>query len=87
MLDAGKITWPLRLRKWKEGDSFVPYGMSNNKKLSDFFIDNKFSIVEKENAWLLISGNEIIWLIGHRIGNAYRITDKTVYILHIEVME
>jgi tRNA(Ile)-lysidine synthase len=87
MLDAGKITWPLRLRKWKEGDSFVPYGMSNNKKLSDFFIDNKFSIVEKENAWLLISGNEIIWLIGHRIGNAYRITDKTASILHIEVME
>lgn len=87
MLDADKITWPLRLRKWKEGDSFVPYGMTNNKKLSDFFIDNKFSIVEKESVWLLISGNEIIWLIGHRIGNAYRITDKTASILHIEVME
>lgn len=87
MLDAGKISWPLRLRKWKEGDSFVPYGMNHNKKLSDFFIDNKFSIVEKENAWLLISGNEIIWLIGHRIGNAYRITDNTASILHVEVME
>jgi tRNA(Ile)-lysidine synthase len=87
MLDADKITWPLRLRKWKEGDSFVPYGMNHNKKLSDFFIDNKFSIVEKENAWLLISGNEIIWLIGHRIGNAYRITDKTTSILHVEVLE
>lgn len=87
MLDAGKITWPLRLRKWKEGDAFIPYGMNNHKKLSDFFIDNKFSIVEKENAWLLISGNEIAWLIGHRIGNAFRITDNTESILQIEVME
>lgn len=87
MLDAGKITWPLRLRKWKEGDSFIPYGMNNHKKLSDFFIDNKFSIVEKENVWLLISGDEIVWLIGHRIGNAYRITDSTESILQIEVME
>ena len=87
MLDAGKVTWPLRLRKWKEGDAFIPYGMNNHKKLSDFFIDNKFSIVEKENAWLLISGNEIAWLIGHRIGNAFRITDATESILQIEVME
>ena len=87
MLDASKITWPLRLRKWNEGDAFIPYGMTNHKKLSDFFIDNKFSIVEKENTWLLISGDEIVWLIGHRIGNAYRISDSTESILQVEVME
>ncbi|PKO97808.1 MAG: tRNA lysidine(34) synthetase TilS [Bacteroidetes bacterium HGW-Bacteroidetes-9] len=87
MLDASKIEWPLRLRKWKEGDTFVPYGMINHKKLSDFFIDNKFSIVEKENAWLLISGNEIVWLVGHRIGNAFRITPETETILKIEWLD
>jgi tRNA(Ile)-lysidine synthase len=87
MLDATKIIWPLRLRKWKEGDTFVPFGMSNNKKLSDFFIDNKFSIVEKENAWLLINGNEIAWLVGHRIGNDYRITPETKTILKIEWLD
>ena len=87
MLDASKILWPLRLRKWKEGDTFVPFGMNNNKKLSDFFIDNKFSIVEKENAWLLINGNEIVWLVGHRIGNGYRITPETKTILKIEWLD
>lgn len=87
MLDASKILWPLRLRKWKEGDTFVPFGMKNNKKLSDFFIDNKFSIVEKENAWLLINGNEIAWLVGHRIGNGYRITPETKTILKIEWLD
>jgi len=87
MLDASKLSWPLRLRKWKEGDAFVPYGMTNSKKLSDFFIDNKFSIIEKENAWLLISGNEIVWLVGHRIGNSYRITPETKSILKIEWLD
>ena len=61
--------------------------MNNHKKLSDFFIDNKFSIIEKENVWLLISGNEIVWIIGHRIGNAYRITNKTERILMIEWLD
>lgn len=87
MLDASKIEWPLHLRKWKEGDTFVPYGMNNNKKLSDFFIDNKFSIVEKENAWLLISGNQIAWLVGHRIGNDFRVTPETSDILKIEWLD
>lgn len=87
MLDASKIIWPLRLRKWKEGDTFVPFGMNNNKKLSDFFIDNKFSIVEKENAWLLINDNEIVWLVGHRIGNGYRIGPETKSILKIEWLD
>jgi len=86
-LDASKLEWPLRLRKWQEGDAFVPYGMTNSKKLSDFFIDNKFSIVEKENIWLLISGKEIVWLVGHRIGNQFRITPETTTILQIELMD
>ncbi|MFH1119031.1 MAG: tRNA lysidine(34) synthetase TilS [Bacteroidota bacterium] len=87
MLDVSRIEWPMKLRKWKDGDTFVPFGMSNHKKLSDFFIDNKFSIVEKENAWLLISGNEIAWLVGHRIGNTFRITNETKKVLKIEWLD
>jgi tRNA(Ile)-lysidine synthase len=84
-LDASKLKYPLKLRKWKEGDAFIPYGMNHNKKLSDFFIDNKFSIVEKENAWLLISGNTIAWLVGHRIANGFKVTNETTDILKIEL--
>ncbi|MDD3743605.1 MAG: tRNA lysidine(34) synthetase TilS [Lentimicrobiaceae bacterium] len=87
MFDADLLEWPLRLRKWKEGDTFMPFGMTNSKKLSDYFIDNKFSIVEKENAWLLISGNKIAWLVGHRISHAFRVTDETRNILKIELLE
>jgi len=87
LLDASMLQYPLKIRKWREGDSFVPYGMTKNKKLSDYFIDNKFSIVEKENAWLLISDNDIVWLIGHRIANPCRITNDTDKILKIEVLD
>lgn len=87
LLDAAKLKYPLRLRKWKEGDSFIPYGMTHSKKLSDYFIDNKFSIVEKENAWLLLSGNTIVWLVGHRITNPFRITNDTTNILKIELLD
>lgn len=87
LLDASTLHYPLRLRKWREGDSFVPYGMTKNKKLSDYFIDNKFSIVEKENAWLLISGNDIVWLVGHRVANPNRITNDTDEILKIELLD
>jgi tRNA(Ile)-lysidine synthase len=61
--------------------------MTNTKKLSDYFIDNKFSIIEKENAWLLISGKSIAWLVGHRIANPFRITNDTEEILQIELLD
>ncbi len=87
LLDLSILKFPLKLRKWREGDSFIPYGMNNKKKLSDYFIDNKFSIVEKENAWLLISNNTIVWLVGHRISNTCRITNDTDKILKIELLD
>lgn len=80
-LDLGKIRFPLTLRKWKRGDSFHPLGMDNKKKLSDYFINNKFSIPEKENAWLLCSGSDIIWIAGHRIDHRYRVTTRTKEVL------
>jgi len=76
-VDASKLYFPLQLRHWQEGDAFIPYGMNGNKKVSDFFIDNKFSILEKEKTWLLVSGNEIVWIIGYRIDNRFRVTNET----------
>jgi tRNA(Ile)-lysidine synthase len=84
-LDASKITFPLTIRKWKDGDSFHPFGMQGVKKLSDFFIDQKLSVLDKENVWLLLSGNEIVWVIGHRIDNLFRVHPETKQILQIAI--
>lgn len=83
-LDQGKLTFPLSIRKWKEGDYFYPLGSNFKKKLSDYFIDQKFSLFEKEDSWLLCSGNDIIWIIGHQIDNRFKITSKTKKIVQIE---
>jgi len=85
-IDAANLEFPLQLRRWNEGDWFYPFGMNRKKKLSDFFIDNKFSLVEKEQTWLLISNNEIVWIVGHRLDNRYRVTDKTKEVLEIRLL-
>jgi len=84
-LDAAKLKFPLQVRKWVRGDSFYPLGMENRKLLSDYFIDNKFSIFQKEQTWLLLSNNKIVWLIGHRIDDRFKITDSTKNIIEIKV--
>jgi len=83
--DYDKLAEKLTIRKWKNGDFFVPLGMRGNKKLSDFFVDNKFSLLDKENTWLMLSGNDIIWVIGHRIDDRYKVTDLTKNILICEL--
>jgi len=84
-LDFDKLQFPLTLRKWKDRDKFVPLGMQSFKKLSDFFIDNKFSILDKNKQWLLCSDNDIIWVVGHRIDDRFRIqsTTKKLYIAEL----
>jgi len=76
-LDHAKLIFPLKLRKWEKGDWFVPLGLKGKKKLSDFFVDQKISLADKEKVWLLLSGDDIVWVIGKRIDNRYRITSKT----------
>ena len=83
LLDADKLTFPLTLRRWQEGDSFTPFGMTGRKKVSDYLIDRKISVAEKQRQFVLISNNEIIWLVGHRTSDDYRITDKTERVLRI----
>ncbi|MBU0764654.1 MAG: tRNA lysidine(34) synthetase TilS [Bacteroidetes bacterium] len=84
-LDHSLLTFPLVLRKWKKGDKFIPLGMRGMKKLSDFFSDKKMSLPEKEAAWILESGGEIVWIAGHRIDNRFRITEKTTMVFRVEI--
>lgn len=84
-LDFEKLEFPLLIRKWQSGDYFQPLGMTGFKKVSDFFIDEKIPLHEKENAWLLCSGNKIAWIIGYRIDNRFKITPEAKNIFRIEL--
>lgn len=76
-IDKDTLKYPLVVRKWQKGDYFYPFGMKGKKKLSKYFKDEKIDILSKEKQWLLCSGEEIIWVIGRRADNRYRITKKT----------
>ena len=86
-VDAKKMQFPLTIRKWKEGDIFYPFGMKGKKKLSKFFKDEKFSMLEKNEIWLLCSNNKIVWIIGKRQDDRFKITETTTKILQINYTE
>ena len=83
-IDADKIKYPLVLRKWRSGDWFIPFGMKGRKKLSDYFTDRKFSLKDKEDAWLLASGDDIVWIVGERNDDRFKISENTKQIISIE---
>ena len=74
----------LTLRKWKQGDWFIPFGMKGRKKISDYFSDKKFTLQQKEDAWLLCNDDSIIWLVNERSDNRFRIQPTTKRILVIK---
>lgn len=82
-VDADRLQFPLTLRRWQEGDAFVPFGMTGRKKVSDFLIDAKVSVAEKQRQFVLLSGDEIVWLVGRRIDDRYRLTSATENVLRI----
>ncbi len=85
-VDKNKLQFPLTIRKWQESDYFYPYGMKGKKKLSKFFKDEKFSIHNKANVWLLCSNNEIVWIINKRFDDRFKVTNTTTNILKITIL-
>ena len=78
LLDANKIQFPLTLRHWRQGDRFHPLGMRGSKLLSDFFVDQKFTEAQKRNVFLLVSAdNQILWVVGYRIDDRFKVTMET----------
>ncbi|HTA82584.1 MAG TPA: tRNA lysidine(34) synthetase TilS [Bacteroidia bacterium] len=83
--DFDKLIFPLTIRAWAKGDKFYPLGMKNPKKISDFLIDNKVSLSDKDGVYVMLSGKDIVWVIGHRIDDRFKIasTTKKLYICNI----
>lgn len=84
-LDLDMIQFPLTVRHWMHGDYFFPLGMDQNKKLSDFFVDEKVPVPEKEQIWIMASGKKIVWIMGHRIDQRFRITPSTSRVLMLRI--
>ncbi|MFD2823775.1 tRNA lysidine(34) synthetase TilS [Lacinutrix iliipiscaria] len=84
-VDKDLLNFPLYVRPWQKGDYFYPFGMQNKKKLSKFFKDEKYSLIEKEQTLVLCSGEDVIWIINKRSDNRYRVSEKTKQILKITI--
>ena len=75
--DFDKLQFPLLLRQWRKGDWFIPFGMKGRKKISDYFSDHKFNCLQKKKVWLLCSGEDILWIVGERADNRFRVDNQT----------
>ncbi len=83
LIDADKLKYPLHLRRWHEGDWFQPLGMSGRKKISDYLIDKKVSMAEKSRQFVLVSGDDIVWVVGRRLDDRFAITKRTERVLKV----
>jgi len=84
-VDRDLLHFPLLLRRWQAGDWFIPFGMKGRKKLSDFFTDRKMNLRDKEEVWVLLSGENLVWVVGERSDNRFRVTGKTKRVLQIRI--
>ena len=84
-LDNDKLNFPLQLRNWRQGDRFVPLGMKGERKISDFLIDSKIPVAEKSKILVLLSEEEIVWLVGFRINDKFKIISNTKTIYQISL--
>ncbi len=83
LIDADKLSYPLTLRRWREGDWFTPIGMSGRKKISDFLIDQKVSQPEKERQFVMVSGGDIVWVVGRRVDERFKLTRESENVLKV----
>jgi tRNA(Ile)-lysidine synthase len=86
-VDKSTLKYPMVVRKWKKGDYFYPFGMTGKKKLSKYFKDEKIDVISKERQWLLCSGEDIVWIIGKRGDNRFKVTENTKKILRFTWIE
>lgn len=87
LCDADLLKQPLTLRHWHDGDRFYPFGMKGSQLVSDYFSDHKFSLLEKQQAWLLCDADDkIVWVIGHRADGRFAVTEKTMEIIEIKAV-
>jgi tRNA(Ile)-lysidine synthase len=84
-VDLDLLQFPLLLRRWQQGDWFIPFGMKGKKKLSDYFTDRKMSLLDKEEVWVLLSGEDLVWVVGERPDDRFRVTDKTRKLFQIRL--
>ncbi len=84
-LDLDRVSFPVKVRNWEPGDRFMPLGMKQMKKISDFLIDLKIPVTEKEKVLLLISGDDVMWVMGYRIDDRFRVTAHSGKILVLTV--
>ncbi len=85
ILDLDKIRFPLRWRKWQQGDVFVPLGLGHHKKVSDLLIDEKVPLPDKDSVTVIMSRDEIVWVVGHRLDNRFKVTPSTSSVIHLRV--
>ena len=87
LLDADKVGYPLLLRRWKAGDYFYPLGLRKKKKVARFLIDTKVSVADKERVWVLEMDKKLLWVVGRRIDDRYKIGPGTRRVLRIEYVK
>ena len=85
-LDADKVVQPLTVRRWQPGDKFVPFGMKGKKRVSDYLTDRKFSLFRKEHQYVVCSADRIVWLVGERSDDRFRVTEDTKRVLIMRIM-
>lgn len=84
-VDKERLSFPVQLRLWQQDDVFYPLGMKGKKRLSKYLKDEKLSLVEKENTWVLVSNHQVVWVVGMRADNRFKVTDSTSEIFKIEL--